>query len=224
MRNSILILLLAMVFNSNAQRIRPFIGSVVFLDKDFKNSLFIGFDSGVEFHILSFFKPELEVSYFAGAIEDVEIHDDMGNVTDIFIRNAYALNFSFIPKIDFGSRSTNTEVGMAHFQILPRYTISKNEGRGNYTIINKNNPSKSLIEKEIIAEWQHSLGIGVGLNFAVSHKNYNSMSLNLYYNGINLGEALNKLKHKRSYEFNTQDVMGLGINYYFGFKKKKEYN
>lgn len=220
MRNSVLILFLTIVFNCNAQRIRPFVGSIVFLDKDFKNSLFVGFNGGVEFNMVSFFKPELEISCFLGAIEDVEIQDNTGNISEIFLRNAYALNFSVTPKIDLGSSSTNSEVAMVHFQILPKYTISKNEGRGNYTIINQNNPSKSLVEREVVTEWQHSIGIGIGLHFPVSHKNHNSISLNLYYNGIDLGDALNKLNHRGNYEFNTKNVMGLGMNYFFGLKKK----
>ncbi|MEO8253660.1 MAG: hypothetical protein ABI554_04670, partial [Flavobacterium sp.] len=193
----------------------------VFLENDFKNSVFIGFNSGVEFNVLSYFKPELEVSYFVGAIEDIERRDNAGNINEIIGRNAYSLNFSIIPKIDLGSRSTNTEVGMAHFQILPKYTISRIEGKGSYTIINSNNYSKSVTESDVVTEWKHSVGIGIGLHVPVSQNNNNSISLNLYYNGIDLGDAINKLKYKKSYEINTKGALGLGINYFFGFKHKK---
>jgi hypothetical protein len=220
MKRVLLVLSLFIVCNCNAQRLRPFFGSTVFIHNDFKSSLFLGFNSGVEFNVIHFFKPELEISYFLGAIEDIENQDEKGNVTDVFFRNAYGLNFSFIPKIDIGSRSNSSEVGMVHFQILPKYTISKNKGVGTYSIINPNNPLKSLIEREVIEDWQHSLGIGIGLHFAISHKNYNSISLNLHYNTIDLGVAVNKLKYGNNYKFNTNNTIGVGINYYLGLKRK----
>lgn len=191
-----------------------------FLENDFQNTVFVGFNSGVEFDVLSYFKPELEVSYFVGAIIDIERRDNAGNINEIISRNAYALNFSIVPKIDLGSRSTYTEVGMAHFQILPKYTISRNEGRGYYTIINSSNLSKSVTERDTFTEWKHSLGIGVGLHVPVSHKNTSSISLNLYYNGIDLGDAINKLKYKQSYEYNTKGALGCGINYFLDLKEK----
>jgi hypothetical protein len=65
---------------------------------------------------------------------------------------------------------------------------------GNYTIINKPNPSKSLIEREVVTEWQHSLELELVyiLRFHINHTNF----LNLYYNGIDLGGAINKLKYE----------------------------
>jgi hypothetical protein len=51
----------------------------------------------------------------------------MGNTLWIFLETPM-FNFSVIPKIDLGSNSTNSEVGMVHFQIM-KYTISKNEAR-----------------------------------------------------------------------------------------------
>lgn len=221
MKNNALILFLVVALNLHAQRLRPIVGAAVFLDNNFKNSVFIGFNSGVEIKVASYFKPELEVSYFLGALEDVERLDNAGNLAELTVRNAYSLNFSIVPKIDLGSRSTGTEVGMAHFQILPKYTISRNEGKGNYTTVNSSNYAKSTTESEVVTEWKHSVGIGVALHVPVSHKNYNSMSINLYYNGIDIGDAVNKLKNQKGFEVNTKGALGLGINYFFGFKNKK---
>lgn len=144
---------------------------------------------GSELKINRIIKPEIELSWFLGGLEDDISRNDQGVATEIFTRAVSALNFSFCPKIYFGS--TNNSVGSGHFQILPRYSISKIEAIGNLFTINQSNPSSSTSEKEILTEWQHSLGI----DFGISHKNYDSLSLDLYYNGVDMGNALSNLKH-----------------------------
>lgn len=42
---------------------------------------------------------------------------------------------------------------------------------------------------------------------------YSNSVMNLYFNGISFGKELNKL---------NPDVLGLGINFYLGLKKKNE--
>lgn len=203
----------------NAQWVRGFVGGAVYLDKDFTNSTFIGGEGGAEFRISHLFKPEIGVSFLAGALEDAITRNDQGIITNTYRRTVSAFDYSFCPKIVLGS--ADNEVGVGHFQIAPKYFISKIEARGNFSTINQSNPSKSISEKEKVVEWQHSLGIGIGIDFAVSHKNYDSLSLNLYYQGIDLGNTLTSLKHSES-KFSTKDVLGFGINYYFSFKKRLE--
>lgn len=219
MRYILYSLLLVSSLSVNAQRVRLFAGGSAYLDNDFLNSTFVEIKVGSELKINRIIKPEIELSGFLGGIEDDISRNDQGVATEIFTRAVSALNFSFCPKIYFGS--TNNSVGSGHFQILPRYSISKIEARGNLFTINQSNPSSSTSEKEILTEWQHSLGIGLGIDFGISHKNYDSLSLNLYYNGVDMGNALSNLKHSGG-KFATNNVLGFGINYYFSFKKRLE--
>ena len=45
-----------------------------------------------------------------------------------------------------------------------------------------------------------------------------SIALNIYLNNVDLGKALNKLETNK--RFNTEYVIGFGVNYYFSLKKK----
>lgn len=204
--------------NINAQRVRAFSGVGAYLDNDFANSTFLEAKLGVEFKITSFLKPEIEVNYLVGGLEDVIIRDNQGNVSNLYVRTVSSLNYTLSPKICIGD--SDNQAGSGHFLILPRYSVSRIEARGNYTTINQANLSKSIEEREIITEWQHSLGIGVGIDFGIS-RNYDALSLILYYNGIDMGNALNSLKHSGG-KFSTNNVIGFGINYYFSFKKRPE--
>jgi opacity protein-like surface antigen len=219
MKYSFYFLLLVVSLSTNAQHVRAFTGLGVYLDNDFNNSTFIGAKIGTEFKLTSFLKPELEINYQVGALKDVEIRDSQGNLSNFFVKKVSAINYGFCPKIAIGD--SDNEKGTGHFVILPRYSISKIEATGNYTIINQSNLSKSIEEKEIITTWQHSLGIGIGIDVGVSN-NYDTIALNLYYNGIDMGNALNNLKYNGTAKFSTKNVIGFGINYYFSFKKRLE--
>ena len=210
-------LLFVVSLSTNAQRVRAFTGLGVCLDNDFNNSTFLEAKIGTEFKITSFLKPEIEINYQIGALQDVEIRDSQGNLSNFFVKKVSSINYGFCSKISIGD--SDNEKGTGHFLILPRYSISKIEAAGNYTTINQSNLSKSIEEKEIITKWEHSLGIGIGIDVGVSN-NYDILALNLYYNGIDMGNALNSLKHNGTAKFSTKNVIGFGINYYFSFKKR----
>lgn len=219
MKNVFYFLFLVVSLSTNAQRVRTFTGLGAYLDNDFKNSTFLEAKIGTEFKITYFLKPEIEINYQVGALHDIEIHDSQGNLSNFFVKKVSAVNYGFCPKLSIGD--SDNEKGTGHFLILPKYTISKIEARGNYTTINQSNLSKSIEEKEIITKWEHSFGIGIGIDVGVSN-NYDTLALNLYYNGIDMGSALNSLKHNGTIKFSTKNVIGFGINYYFSFKKRLE--
>jgi hypothetical protein len=215
----IYISLLISSFSINAQRIRPFVGGAAYLHTDFEKSSFGNLCLGSEYRITNFLRPEIEISYMYGTLETKSDLDEQGLTQSILDRSATALNYSFCPKIVLGDHEDDTS---GHLQILPKYTISKIEAKRTLSSRNPNNLSNPIVEKERVTDLQHSLGIGIGLTIGFSEEYSNTLAINLYYNGINLGTALNKLKHNGSYEFNTQDVLGLGVNFYLGFKKKKQ--
>jgi opacity protein-like surface antigen len=204
--------------NSNAQKIRGITGISAYLDSDFKKSAFIEVGGGLEFKINRLIKPEVGFSYFVGTLENDITRNPQGVAIDILEKKASAINFSFTPKICLSS--SEDDAGDISFQILPVYNISKVEAEGNYTIINQSNPSSSVSKKEMISQWQHSLGIGLGIDIALSDKNFDSLAINLYYNGVNMGKVLTALGHNDA-TYSTNNVFGFGVKYYFGFNKKK---
>jgi hypothetical protein len=215
LRIIIIFILLAFSGNAKAQIVRPYIGGSAYLQWDFEKSSYAGANAGAEFKIKPYFMPELECSYFFGGIEDAT-KDNFGTPiiqTELYIRSISSLNFSFCPKIAIG----NKKDGASYLVILPRYTVSKIEAKGNFVEFNENGTSINNYEFE--KSTQQSLGLGVGLDIPLSSDKSNSICLIIYYNGVNLGKAINNLEHSAGYEFNSNGTMGIGVNYYFSFIK-----
>lgn len=202
---------------ATAQRVRPFAGFSLYLDKEFKESGYGGINAGAEFKVYKHFKPEIEINLLFGSLQNKTIRDNLGNDTNLFVRSVSAINFSLSPKICFGDIYEDD----SYFFIQPKYNISRVEANGSNFIIDKINPLKSVEEKDNYLEWRHSLGIGVGFDIGVSDKNSSSVAVSLYYQGINMGNALSKLKFRTS-SYSTKDVLGLGITYYIGVKNKEK--
>lgn len=202
---------------SNAQ-VRGFVDLSLYRNTDFQGSGYIEGGLGLEVKVYKFFKPELSVTYYYGSLEDYNKLNDVGNITSVSKVDAGALNFGFTPKICISCGEYGA--GDALLQILPRYNISRIEARQDYTTFTQNNPAQSKTQTEIVTAWQQSVGIGIGVDIILSDKNYDSLAVNLYYTGVNMGKALSEVESSNTrYDSRT---LGFGMNYYFGFKKKKE--
>lgn len=216
-KNIIYFLFILFSVNSNAQ-IRGSIDVSLYRHTEFKGSGYIQGGLGLEVQAYKFLKPEIAVSYYYGSLEDYNKLDAAGNITNVSQVKASALNFGFTPKICLSCREYSA--GDVLLQILPIYNISKIEAEQNYTTINQSNPSQSKTKKDIVTEWQQSVGIGVGIDIVLSDRNYDSFAINLYYTGVNMGKAIGEVESTETrYDSRT---LGLGMNYYFGFKKKKD--
>lgn len=198
-----------------AQKIRPFVGVSAYIDTDFSKSFFGDFKMGTEYKLAYYLKPEIEINYMFGTLEELTDRDDTGLVLSEYSKKVSAINYSFSPKIILGNKNGD---GSGYLQILPKYTYSSIQASGHRVSRNPTNLSKPLEEKEEISDNQHSFGIGLGYVIDISADNSHSLALNLYFNNIDLGNALNMLKQDR--RFKTQDVIGFGLNYYFVFKKR----
>jgi hypothetical protein len=214
MKKLFLIILLSISFCSKAQIVRPFIGFSSYLQWDFEKSSYLGLNSGVEFKINRYLLPELEFSYYIGKLQEESLVNNQYEKVVLYSKYASSLNFSFCPKIAIG----NKEDGSNFLTILPRYTFSKIVAKGNYA--ERNNDNSITEQKELQKDYQHSLGLGVGYDISLSDENTSSLSLILYYNGVSLGKVVNKLDHSNEFQVSESGVLGAGINYYFGFKRK----
>lgn len=219
MKNIFYAFLALFCINSNAQQIRAFAELSSYLDSEFQRSTFVEAGGGLEVKVNRFIKPEIGVSYFFGDFEDGINRDNQGTLVDVLSNRVSALNFNLTPKIYFCSAEFSA--GDVFFQILPRYNISKVQVDRTFTVINQSNPSNSVSKKQTASEWQHSLGIGVGIDIILSDENYDSLAINLYYNGVDMGKLVTDLSQNNT-KYSTNNTLGLGLNYYFGFKKKKD--
>lgn len=198
-----------------AQKIRPFVGVSAYIDTDFSKSFFGDLKIGAEYKLAYYLKPEIEINYMFGTLEELTDRDDTGLVLSEYSKKVAAINYSFCPKIILGNKNGD---GSGYLQILPKYTYSSIQASGHRVSRNPTNLSKPLEVKEKISDKQHSFGIGLGYVIDISDDNSHSLALNIYFNNIDLGNALNMLKQDT--RFKTQDVIGFGLNYYFVFKKR----
>lgn len=213
----LIIYLLLCSLSVNAQQVKPFAGFSLYLHNEFKQSGFGGVNLGAEFKIKNYFKPEIETSILFGRIQNRTLKDGLGNDSDLFISEVYSINFSFTPKICLGDEQ---ESGTSFVSILPKYNFSRIQSNGSHFIIDKHNPLKSDEKRDKYLEWRHSFGIGLGFNLYLSDTNSNSIAFILYYQGIEMGNALSTLKFS-TLDHETKDVLGIGITYYLGAKNKE---
>lgn len=212
---NILGLLFLISFGTFAQKIRPFAGVSAYIHTDFDKSVFGDLKAGVEYKLFYYLKPEIEINFMYGVLEEVTNRDEAGLVISEYSKRASAVNYSFCPKIILGNKDGD---GSGYLQILPKYTYSNIQATGHTFTRNPNNLSQPIEKKKKVSDNQHSFGIGLGYLVDFSDDNAQSLALNIYLNNIDLGKALNKLEQDK--RFNTQYVIGFGLNYYFSFKKK----
>lgn len=216
MKKITVILFLLVCVNIHSQIIRPYAGFVVYVHSDFANSLFFNVKTGGEFKISKYLKPEIEFSLLGGAVEDFTVKNE-NIIIQEYTRSVTALNFSVCPKIIIGNESELN----SYFVVLPKYSISHIEANGNLS--NYNDTGHLTGNKHANSKiWSHSIGFGVGYNFNLSDDNPDSLCIILDCQGVELGDALNHLNEENKNRILTKWAFGLGVNYYFNFKKKKD--
>lgn len=213
MKSFFYVLILLVFSQVNAQKIRPFIGISHYFDNDFDKG-FSGINLGGEISIHTHFKPEIEISHLFGVIYD-NIRDNIGNDTNIYTRKAGATSISFCPKICLGDSREDDYV----ISIQPKYNFSFVNASGSNLIVNPTNPLASVEKKDSYSETRHSIGMALGIDIGISNKNSSSISFLLYYQGIEMGQAVTKLNFGNQ-NFKTNDVLGIGFIYYLGNKNK----
>ena len=200
---------------SFSQKIRGFGGFGVYRDVEFKKSGFASFDGGLEFKITNTLKPEILIEYFVGAIQDRKTYDLNGIETELLVRTVAATNISICPKINLANYEDHV-----HLQILPKYNITNVVAKGSLFTLNSSKTELVKTDMNTFSETKHSIGIGIGVIFDVNDESFQSIALNLYYNNIDIGNAVTKLKFNKGV-YHTQQSFGIGVQYYFGFVKHK---
>ncbi len=213
----IFISLLFISFSLNAQVVRPLIGFGYNRQSEFYNSSYYNIKTGLELNLKKYFKPEVELNYFLGGLGDEVSYNNQNVAIDVFSRKFSVLNFGFSPKIIL----LKDEEELYYFQILPKYNFSKIEATGDYLLINQNDATKSIREKETLKENKQSFGLGLGIvfNFSKTRKS-DAIALNLFYQHIDAGSLISELKHNNKV-INTKDVFSFEVDYYFNLIKKK---
>lgn len=220
MKIRLFILIFVSISNLSAQKIKGF-GSVgAFLSTNsFQKSTYGNGGFGLEYNLNSFFRPEVEIAIFTGVMQNIDNIDySNGYITDSYKRSFWATNLSFSPKFTINI-STDFE-RISNFQIMPRLNFTRTVAEGKLYVLNDKKTSLDFAESERIIDFSQSIGIGVGVYFELSDKKSDAIAFNLYYHNINFGKDLSDLKHAES-KIETHQVIGFGLNYYFGFVKKK---
>lgn len=211
------LLILVVTFSLNAQVVRPLIGFGYNRQSEFYNSSYYNIKTGLELNLKKYFKPEVELNYFLGGLGDEVNYNNQNVAIAVFSRKFSVLNFGLSPKIIL----LKDEEEFYYFQILPKYNFSKIEATGDYLLINQNDATKSIREKETLKENKQSFGLGIGIVFNFSKtKKSDAIALNLFYQHIDSGSLISELKHNNT-AINTKDVLSFEFDYYFNFSKNK---
>ncbi len=210
MKKHFVLCFIFIISSLSAQIVRPLFGFSAFRETDFKNQTYFNVALGAEFKAFEFLKPEIEVSYTAGVLEELTTRDENLLINSISQSKISALNFGICPKI----LVYKDDEDWYSLNILPKYTFSKITGSNEYANINPNGNVILPLQKQEATFNRHSFGIGLGICINFSQKKGSSMALNLYFNNIELGDAINKLENNKR-RILTKDNLGLGLVYYF---------
>lgn len=210
--------ILIITLNSNAQKIRPFVGAGAFVhlysfEKDLQSSPALSLSAGSEFRAISFLSPEIEVNYMFGKFKDRNDLNEIENIRNASDRSFSVVNFSFCPKILLGDSDSSSST---YLQILPKYIFSLidvKETKGNNTL-------GSPLTERSLSVWKHNIGLGIGLVINFDTWYSNSLAINACYNTICVSEPFDKLNPGTERTDNV-GVYGLEFKYYFGVKRLK---
>ena len=189
MKKIIVLILVLISTISFAQRVRGFATIATYLDRELYASGYAKVGFGAEYKINQILRPEIETSFYFGALNDFENSNSQNQLVDNLKRYFTSFNVSFCPKIGLGGDDEN-EPYKGFFQIIPRYNISKITSKGSLLTINQTDFTKSTKETNTFSEIRHSLGIGIGVYVNLSEKTNDALALNLYYDGIDFGNSL----------------------------------
>jgi len=212
-----LILMMLSLSFVNAQAIRGFGNVTAYgVSNDFKKSVIVNLGAGAEFEFDPIFKPEIAVSYSLMGIKDQKQYDFDTNTTEINTGSAYSLNLSLGPKIYFWHGEEDEGELPCLYYVTPKVNMSRIIATGNYAFIDHNNASNNFYDSRKIADWQHSFGLSVGMEFPVSETN--SIAISIDISNINFGKTLNRFPYN-NVDYDTSIGVGAGLTYYFGLRK-----
>jgi hypothetical protein len=220
MKKLILILFFLNSTFSFSQTIRAYGTFGVYRSINFEGNGFANFGGGLELKFFKHVRPEIEATYYIGTLPDVENFDYVNSVPrDFLVRTVSAVNYSLAPKIMFDV-GQDDRVDRYYLQIIPKFNFTSVTARGDFFELNNNKTNYLVSAEDKFSEKRKSFGIAIGLIMQFWEKSYDALAFNLFYNNIDIGNAINQLKFKNN-SINTSTAFGLGLSYYIGFTKIK---
>ncbi len=221
MRKTIFVLVLLISTNVYSQKIKGFGTISAYLAAgSFQKSTYGNLGIGLEYNLNTWVRPEVEATIFFGALQNSEDIDfATGFITDKYYRSFTAENLCLSPKFTIDISNDLEKISL--FQIIPRFNFTRIQAEEKHYNLNSKKTDYDLADSDKVIEFRQSIGIAIGFYIELSDKKSDAMSFNLYYNNIDFGNALSNLRHSKS-SIHTNQVLGAGVNYYFGFVKKKK--
>ncbi len=199
---------------SYSQQWRGRVGFGLNLDRSFDNAGFASVNSGIEYQIGHHFCPEIAVDYFFGVLKDKVETNNLNQEANRLTQNFSAINLSFCPKIIFDDPADHLR-----FQIIPKCNFYKTYAKGTFDTLDSSG-SKYNTDSDKFEAFSSSFGIAIGLVLAITEDHSQAIALNLTYNNIDFGNAINGLKFD-NHNLHSNQSLGFEVLYYFSFKKIK---
>ncbi len=216
--NKLIVLIITLISSTfYSQKLRGISGGGIFLNPAFEKSIFVNLNTGFEYKVNNFIKPEIEFNYYFGSLPDASIFNEAYIQTSLLVRTTSAMGINFCPKINLGDYED-----IVFFQILPQFNINNVTAKGSLFTLSGNQTNLIKTDSDEYKEIHYSFGIGIGMLFELNGDNSQSIALNLVYNNIEIGNAINKLKFNGVIE--TRQSLGISLKYYFSLKIKNKKN
>lgn len=179
----------------------------------FERSIYVNASTGVQFNIDGYVKPEFELRFFYGNLEDNTIYDvanDFKLLKNV-LTSFQAINWSVTPNFSFPLGESKSW----YLSLKPKYNYAEIKATD---VIFVYQDSK-IIHSEVVREGiSRSFGINIGILGKVWSESFDSVLMSVFMDNINFNKVI---KSPNNRDVDTKYNLGFGVTYYFSFKKKK---
>lgn len=210
--SKILFVVIVNSFCVQAQKVLPFFGGGKSILVAFDSHGYYNLSTGLLYNLDGYIKPEVELRFFFGALEDVTTYDvvDRTKILEYSSSLFQAFNWSIAPCFSFPLDEDKRWL----LVVKPKYNYAEIKATD---IIVRFQREKEVSTTETRKGVSRSFGLSVGLYCKVLNDAYDGISLYLFTDNANFGKVI---QGNRSGNVDTRYSLGFGAVYYFSFKKR----
>lgn len=210
--SKVLFVVIVNTFCVNAQKVMPFLGIGQNINSSFERSGYFNLSSGIQYDLNTYSKPEVELRFFFGRLQDNTTYDAANPflaIKDVFT-TFQAFNWSVTPNFSFPL----DEDRHWYLAVKPKYNYANIKASD---VILVYEGGKTLRSEVFRTSVSRSFGLNVGVVGKVWSDSFDAISLSLFVDNANFSKVI---KRTSDMDVDTKYNLGFEVTYYFSFKKK----
>lgn len=211
--SKVLFVVIVNTFCVNAQKVLPFLGVGQNINTTFDNSGYFNVSTGVQYNFEGSIKPEIELRFFFGALQNNTTYDSANSflrIKDVFT-TFQALNLSLTPNFSIPLDQDKHW----YLTVKPKYNYAEIKASDAIFVYQE---SKTIHTQEIRKGISRSYGLNMGVLGKLWSQSFDAVLLSVFVDNINFNKVI---KRTSNTDLDTKYNLGFEVTYYFSFRKKK---